>query len=393
MATRTHSSREVIREVFGGLFDFNIIKENQGYLVTAQPDWAKIDIEFPTVNENGECTPIRGLFVTLDSHFSVESSNSEINAWTNYVYKNVAKYNYNHGVKESEYLIEDPITLQPGNKGTIYIKDAHNLMVGDIIGLRVHAVNLDGTLTDPDGRAFYVIIEETNSSTTGSTFTAETEEGVEILFQVTSDTEHTCQVGMGSVSAVEQSITGDYTIPSVVTVDGTEYAVTGIAPNAFKGCTDMTSLTIPESITSIGENAFAGCTGLKEIFCFSSVPIDLSTMLARGLMRTASGTVPTQLEGIDFENCILYVPFGTSGLYREAEGWCLFRNIHELPDGKLSLGDVNCDSEVNNLDVNLIVSHVAGKFPSSFVWDAADINEDGEVDILDVAILIGLLCQ
>ena len=127
-------------------------------------EWAKIDIEFPTVNENGDFIPIRGFFVTLDNHFAIESQCSEINAWATYVYKNVAKYNYNHGVKQTEYLIEgpldifieDPITLQPGNKGTIYIKNAHNLRFGDIIGFRVHAVNLDGTLTDPDGRAFYV---------------------------------------------------------------------------------------------------------------------------------------------------------------------------------------------------------------------------------------------
>ena len=184
---------------------------------------------------------------------------------------------------------------------------------------------------------------------------------------------------------------GDYTVPSTVTIDGTEYAVTGIAPNAFENCTGMTSLTIPESITSIGDHAFAGCTGLEEIYCYSAVPIDLSTMFARGLVRTASGTVPTQLEGIDFENCILYVPFGTSGLYREAEGWCLFRNIHELPVGELSMGDVNCDTAVDNLDVNLIGSFVAGQFPSPFVWDAADINHDGQVDIVDVTALIQML--
>ena len=184
---------------------------------------------------------------------------------------------------------------------------------------------------------------------------------------------------------------GDYTVPSTVTIDGTEYAVTGIAPNAFENCTGMTSLTIPESITSIGDHAFAGCTGLEEIYCYSAVPIDLSTMFARGLVRTASGTVPTQLEGIDFENCILYVPFGTSGLYREAEGRCLFRNIHELPVGELSMGDVNCDTAVDNLDVNLIGSFVAGQFPSPFVWDAADINHDGQVDIVDVTALIQML--
>ena len=122
--------------------------------------WAKIEIEFPSYNECGKRTPIRGFFVTLDQHFGLESNNSEINAWAHYVYKNVAKYSYNHGVKDTDEddLEEDAITLQPGNKGVIYIKDARNINNGDVIGFRVHAVNLDGTLTDPDGRAFYVKI-------------------------------------------------------------------------------------------------------------------------------------------------------------------------------------------------------------------------------------------
>ncbi|MBQ2528443.1 MAG: DHH family phosphoesterase, partial [Spirochaetales bacterium] len=54
------------------------------------------------------------------------------------------------------------VTLQKGNHGEIFIKDARNLNDGDVIGFRVHAVNLDGTFTDPDGRAFYVIIGKQN---------------------------------------------------------------------------------------------------------------------------------------------------------------------------------------------------------------------------------------
>ena len=44
-----------------------------------------------------------------------------------------------------------------GNKGTIKIQDLGNVK-GDVIGFRVYAVNYDGTLTDPDGRAFYVAV-------------------------------------------------------------------------------------------------------------------------------------------------------------------------------------------------------------------------------------------
>ena len=38
--------------------------------------------------------------------------------------------------------------------------------------------------------------------------------------------------------------------------------VTEINNNAFKNCTEMTSITLPNTITRIGEFTFAGCDGL-----------------------------------------------------------------------------------------------------------------------------------
>ena len=41
--------------------------------------------------------------------------------------------------------------------------------------------------------------------------------------------------------------------------------VVKILYGAFKGCTGLTSVTIPDSVTEIGEDAFEGCTGLTSI--------------------------------------------------------------------------------------------------------------------------------
>ena len=104
----------------------------------------EITIEFPELDE---FKAIRGFYVTLDQDFALESDPSEINAWTSYEYENV-------GYTKTDGTIV-AAKMQDGNKGTIAIKDLNNVK-GDIIGFRVYAVNLDGTLYDPDGRAFYV---------------------------------------------------------------------------------------------------------------------------------------------------------------------------------------------------------------------------------------------
>lgn len=45
------------------------------------------------------------------------------------------------------------------------------------------------------------------------------------------------------------------------TVDG--QTVTALAPGCFAGCTELTTIVLPDSITSIGPEAFAGCTELR----------------------------------------------------------------------------------------------------------------------------------
>ena len=51
------------------------------------------------------------------------------------------------------------------------------------------------------------------------------------------------------------SYSGDIVIPDVVTINGVEYNVTGIAPSAFYGCR-VTSVVIGENVNFIGGEAF-----------------------------------------------------------------------------------------------------------------------------------------
>ena len=124
----------------------------------------------------------------------------------------------------------------------------------------------------------------------------------------------------------DKDITGDYVIESPVIINGVEVPVTEISDGAFEDCTELTSVTIPSTVESIGENAFKGCKDLEEIYCESDVPIDLRKIKR---VRTRTGEVITQFEGIDFDKCILYVPIGSKTAYENAEGWNQFKHIVE----------------------------------------------------------------
>ncbi len=80
-------------------------------------------------------------YVTLDENFAGVSAPSELNAW-------------------KSYDIDGLYTVTPADQKlqiTINSLEANDDK-GDKIGFRVFAVNYDGTLVDPDGRAFYVAV-------------------------------------------------------------------------------------------------------------------------------------------------------------------------------------------------------------------------------------------
>lgn len=64
---------------------------------------------------------------------------------------------------------------------------------------------------------------------------------------------------------------GSVTIPSTVTYGDTTYDVDGIGNYAFTSCSNLTSITIPNSVTSIGYSAFSFCSGLTSITLPESV--------------------------------------------------------------------------------------------------------------------------
>ena len=191
-------------------------------------------------------------------------------------------------------------------------------------------------------------------------------------------------------AADKTAISGDYVVPSTITVDGVEMPVKEIAPNAFEDCTELVTVTIPKDIESIGASAFKGCTGLEEIYCLSDVPINLATMFnsrTRSGM-TRSGGFVSQFDGIDFDHCILYVPFGTRELYMASEGWMEFKHIVEL-----IAGDANADGEVDAEDVDAVADFIMGKAPEYFCQPNADANNDKTVNAADIVTIVRLISE
>ncbi len=74
-----------------------------------------------------------------------------------------------------------------------------------------------------------------------------------------------------TTKAVNGNLEGDVIIPPVVKDGGTEYTVTTVGQNTFGKCSNLKSVTLPNTITKIESYAFYGCLTLKQVNIPSSV--------------------------------------------------------------------------------------------------------------------------
>lgn len=153
--------------------------------------------------------------------------------------------------------------------------------------------------------------------------------------------------------------------------------VYSIGHSAFQNCTNLKSFTIPQNVKNVSEGAFAGCTGLTEIHVKAMNPPE--TICYYGL---------SAFEGVDKNNCILYVPAGTLESYKNTWWeWSTFKNIRE--EGVYPKGDINGDYEINIKDVTTLVNCILGK--KTKAESDTDVNGDGVTNISDVAAIINII--
>lgn len=102
--------------------------------------------------------------------------------------------------------------------------------------------------------------------------------------------------------------TGAITIPAQVTYNGKTFNVVSIGEYAFRDCSSLTSVTIPNSITSIKSFAFYGCSAIVNLTIPTSVR-EIGMGAFEGCSSLAQMVLPQGLPAIEDETF-----FGCSSL-------------------------------------------------------------------------------
>ena len=120
-------------------------------------------------------------------------------------------------------------------------------------------------------------------------------------------------------------------IPETVTYQGTTYSVTSIGNNAFRDCSSLTSITIPNSVTSIGNNAFENCSSFTSVTIPNSVT-SIGASAFQNCSSLTSVTIPNSVTSIGnyaFRDCssLTSVTIPNSVTFI---GWEVFKNCSSL---------------------------------------------------------------
>ena len=143
----------------------------------------------------------------------------------------------------------------------------------------------------------------------------------------------------------DDKYTGDVSIPSFVTYNSTTYSVTSIGDYAFRSCSELTSIVIPNSVTSIGRHAFYSCSGLTSIVIPNSVTsIEWYAFYScRGLTSIELGNSVTSIGMDAFSNCSrltsIVIPNSVTSIGNNAFGGCSDLTSIVIPNSVTSIGD------------------------------------------------------
>ncbi len=149
------------------------------------------------------------------------------------------------------------------------------------------------------------------------------------------------------------SLSGALEIPSVVPSGENSYKVYSIGDDAFRNCSKLTSITIPEGVTSIGRYAFYNCSGLTSI----TLPSTLTSIgsyafsICSGLTSITLPSTLTSIEVAAFLMCrgltSITIPEGVTSIGPSTFQSCSGLISITLPSTLTSIGQsafISCTS-------------------------------------------------
>ena len=187
---------------------------------------------------------------------------------------------------------------------------------------------------------------------------------------------------------------GDYYGSPTVTVT----AEGSTASNSFEmsdqaDYTSVLNASATEAISIEGSN-YPAITGIKvyagDVTEQANAPLLLAIETGDATRRIITGITGKQYQvnnltaGGTFNYKVKTVYFdGTESAWSNIEQVTLADHV--------TVGDVNCDGEVNVNDVTTLINYILGKNPTPFDSVAADVNEDTAINVNDVTALINLI--
>ncbi len=144
--------------------------------------------------------------------------------------------------------------------------------------------------------------------------------------------------GEASITCGSGNYSGSVIVPETVSVSGTSYSVTSIDAFAFSDCTELTSITLPNSISVIGWGAFAGCSNLKNVTLGTGVsliaPEAFSGCAALGTIKSHNDAAPSiyhasTVDGVN-HTADIFVEASAINTYKSAFVWKDFSNIKDV---------------------------------------------------------------
>ena len=132
---------------------------------------------------------------------------------------------------------------------------------------------------------------------------------------------------------------GDIVIPKCIEYQNVKYNVTSIGEKAFKGSSQLKTVSIPDGVTSIGEDAFRMCNLLTSVSLPNSV-----TSIGKGAFRCA------RLRTTYNSTCFAHlhesyqgaytIPDGITQICAEAFYGCTSLTSVVIPNNVVSIGNV-----------------------------------------------------